>query len=91
MSRPADGKRQLLRFTRPVRWVHGVTGVLMTVCILTAAILYNGSIAVLVGNRYIIEQIHVWCGFALPVPLIVGLCSRSYRADLGRLNRFTSS
>jgi formate dehydrogenase subunit gamma len=32
----------------------------------------------------------VWCGFALPVPLIVGLCSRSYRADLGRLNRFTN-
>jgi formate dehydrogenase subunit gamma len=89
MNRPTDGKRQVLRFTRPVRWVHGITGALITVCILTAAILYNGSLAVLVGNRYIIEQIHVWCGFALPVPILLGLFSKSYRADLGRLNRFT--
>jgi formate dehydrogenase subunit gamma len=90
MSQPADAKRQVLRFSRPVRWVHGITGVLMTVCILTAAILYNGSIAVLVGNRYIVEQIHVWCGFALPVPLIIGAFSRSYREDLGLLNRFST-
>lgn len=89
MSQPTDAKRQVLRFSRPVRWVHGITGVLMTVCILTAAILYNGSIAVLVGNRYIVEQIHVWCGFALPVPLIIGAFSRSYREDLGLLNRFS--
>jgi formate dehydrogenase subunit gamma len=90
MSPPADGARQLLRFSLPVRWVHWATGILLTVCILTAAILYNGSISVLVGNRYIVEQIHVWCGFALPVPLLLGLLSRSYRGDLGRLNRFTS-
>jgi formate dehydrogenase subunit gamma len=89
MSQPAERARQLLRFTRPVRWVHGITGVLLIICILTAAVLYNGSIAVLVGNRYVVEQIHVWCGFALPVPLIIGLFSRSYRADLGRLNRFS--
>ena len=79
----------LLRFTRPVRWVHGVTGALMIVCILTAAVLYNGTLAVLVGHRFIVEQIHVYCGFALPVPLLVGVASRSYRDDLGRLNRFT--
>jgi formate dehydrogenase subunit gamma len=91
MNQPADGKRQLLRFTRPVRWVHGITGVLLIVCILTAAILYNGSIAVLVGNRYLVEQIHVWCGFALPVPILLGLFSRTYRSDLGRLNRFSPS
>jgi formate dehydrogenase subunit gamma len=90
MNPPPDGKRQVLRFSRPVRWVHGVTGALLLVCILTAAILYNGGIAVLVGNRYLVEQIHVWCGFALPVPILVGLFSPSYRADLGRLNRFSS-
>jgi formate dehydrogenase subunit gamma len=60
------------------------------VCIATAAILYNGSLAVLFGDRYLVEQIHVWCGFAVPVPLIVGLVSRTYRLDLRRLNRFTS-
>jgi formate dehydrogenase subunit gamma len=89
MSRPAEERRQLLRFSVAVRWVHAATGALLTVCILTAAILYNGSLAVLVGNRYLIEQIHVWCGFALPVPILLGVLSPSYRADLRRLNRFT--
>jgi formate dehydrogenase subunit gamma len=81
--------RRLLRFTVSVRWIHAVTGALMLVCIATAAILYNGSLAVMFGHRYVVEQIHVWCGFALPLPLIVGLLSPSYRADLRRLNRFT--
>ena len=94
MSQPGsphgDGPTRLLRFTVSVRWIHGVTGALILVCIATAAVLYNGSLAVLVGHRYVVEQIHVWCGFALPVPLIVGIASPSYRADLRRLNRFTS-
>lgn len=80
----------LLRFTVPVRLIHAVTGVLLLACIATAAILYNGSLAVLFGHRYLVEQIHVWCGFALPAPLLVGFASPSYRADLRRLNRFTS-
>lgn len=89
-GRPAapTGTR-LLRFTVPVRVIHAVTGALMLVCIATAAILYNGSLAVLFGHRYVVEQIHVWCGFALPVPVVLGLVSPSYRADLRRLNRFT--
>jgi formate dehydrogenase subunit gamma len=90
MNRRTEDDRELLRFSRPVRWVHGVTAALMIVCIATAAVLYNASLAVFVGDRYVVEQIHVWCGFALPVPLIVGLVSRTYRLDLGRLNRFTA-
>ena len=88
MSPPTERGRGLLRFGRPVRWVHGTFAALLTLCIATAAILYNGSIAVLVGDRYVVEQIHVWSGFALPVPLLLGLFSRDYRNDLGRLNRF---
>jgi formate dehydrogenase subunit gamma len=84
--RPRD---DVERFSVTSRLVHGVTGVLMLVCLATAAVLYNGSLAVQVGNRYVVEQIHVWCGFALPVPMIAGLLSRRYRDDLGRLNRFT--
>jgi formate dehydrogenase subunit gamma len=86
---PDDDPAHLQRFTRAVRWVHWVTGGLMIVCILTAAVLYNGSLEILVGNRFLVEQIHIYCGWALPVPLLVGLVSRSYRLDLGRLNRFT--
>jgi formate dehydrogenase subunit gamma len=94
MSRPADpdlasDSTRLLRFTVSVRWIHALTGVLLLVCIATAAVLYIGSLSILFGHRYVVEQIHVWCGLALPVPLLVGLLSPSYRADLRRLNRFT--
>ena len=87
---PPETGRTIARFTLSSRWVHGLTATLMISCILTAAVLYNGSIAVLVGHRYVVEQIHVYSGFGLPVPLVVGLVSRSYRDDTRRLNRFTS-
>jgi formate dehydrogenase subunit gamma len=79
------------RFSRTERAVHRVVAVLMTICIITAAILYNGALAIRVGHRQTIELIHVYCGFALPIPILIGLFSRAYRADLGRLNRFASS
>ena len=88
---PPGTGQTVARFTLSSRWVHGVTATLMISCILTAAVLYNGSIAVLVGHRYLVEQIHVYSGFGLPVPLVVGLVSRSYRDDTRRLNRFTPS
>jgi formate dehydrogenase subunit gamma len=62
----------------------------MISCILTAAVLYNGSLAVLVGHRYLVEQLHVCSGLALPLPLLAGILSRAYRDDTRRLNRFTS-
>jgi len=81
----------LPRFTAAERAVHWAVAVLMTVCIATAAILYNGSLAVLVGHRHVVEQVHVWCGFALPVPMLLGAVSAAYRTDVRRLNRFTSA
>jgi formate dehydrogenase subunit gamma len=85
MTRP----EQVVRFGPSARWVHATTGVLTLVCIASAAVLYNGSLANLVGNRHTVRTIHVWCGFALPVPLILGLVSAAYRSDLRLLNRFT--
>jgi formate dehydrogenase subunit gamma len=87
---PPETGRTVTRFSRGSRWVHGLTGGLMIVCILTAAVLYNGSIAVLVGHRYVVETVHVVAGFALPVPLLAGLVSRGYRDDTRRLDRFTA-
>jgi formate dehydrogenase subunit gamma len=87
---PPDTGPTVARFSLGSRWVHGLTGAFMIVCILTAAILYNGSLAVFVGHRYVVEQIHVYSGFALPVAPIVGIVSRAYRDDARRLNRFTS-
>jgi formate dehydrogenase subunit gamma len=92
MTRPADAppaQPELLRFSRSARWVHGLVGVLMLICLGTAAVLYTSSLAVLVGHRPLVELVHVWCGFALPVPLLAGLVSPSYRAELRRLDRFT--
>jgi formate dehydrogenase subunit gamma len=92
MTRPAEPRTvepELPRFGRTARWVHGAVGVLMLVCLLTAAVLYTSSLQVLVGHRRVVELVHVWCGFALPVPLVLGLASAGYRAEVRRLNRFT--
>lgn len=88
-SVPEPASASVPRFSRAERMVHRTTAVLMTTCILTAAILYNGSIAVRVGHRHLVELIHVYCGFALPVPMLLGILSFAYRADLRRLGRFT--
>ncbi len=88
-SAPESASASVPRFSRAERMIHRTTAVLMTACILTAAVLYNGPIAIVVGHRRLVELIHVYCGFALPVPLLLGLLSFAYRADLRRLGRFT--
>jgi len=87
---PVEEGRTIDRFGRASRWVHWATATLMITCILTALVLYNGSVAVLVGHRHLVELIHVYSGCALPVPLVAGILSRAYRDDAHRLNRFTS-
>src|ERR1700712_4446470 len=87
---PLEAGLMIDRFSRSSRWVHWLSATLMMSCILTAAVLYNGSIAVIVGHRYLVEQIHVYSGIALPLPPIVGILDRAYRDDARRLNRFTS-
>jgi formate dehydrogenase subunit gamma len=79
----------LQRFTRGERWVHWATAALMGVCIVTAAFLYVGPLAILVGRRRVIELIHVYAGFALPVPILIGWFSRAFRRDARLLNRFS--
>lgn len=81
--------RSLERFAPAERLVHRVFAVLMGCCLVTAAILYNGSIMMAVGHRHLVELLHVWSGLALPVPMLAGAASAAYRADVRRLNRFT--
>ncbi|HEY2042381.1 MAG TPA: cytochrome b/b6 domain-containing protein [Jatrophihabitans sp.] len=88
---PAARSAVLQRFSRAERAVHWTIAVLMIVCILTAAILYNGSLASQIGHRRVVELVHVYCGFALPAPMLLGVIFAAYRADLKRLNRFTPS
>lgn len=81
--------RLLARFSRAERAVHRVTAALMLTCITTAAILYNGFLSTPIGNRRIVKLIHVFSGFALPLPILLGVLSAAYRADMRRLNRFS--
>ncbi|KAB1150542.1 formate dehydrogenase [Streptomyces luteolifulvus] len=76
------------RFGPAQRWVHRTTAALMGVCVVTAACLYVPQLAELVGRRELVVRVHECAGLALPVPVLVGLASRAFRADLGFLNRF---
>jgi formate dehydrogenase subunit gamma len=79
----------MIRFERPVRWVHQVTAVLMLACLATAAVLYVPALAETVGRRHLVRLIHIYAGFGLPVPALLGWASRAFRDDLRRLNRFS--
>jgi formate dehydrogenase subunit gamma len=85
---PEGRERRIPRFSPAVRAVHRATAMLTLTCIATAAVLYNNQLAILVGHRRLVELVHVYCGLALPVPLLAGLASAAYRDDLRRLNRF---
>ncbi|MET9554102.1 cytochrome b/b6 domain-containing protein [Streptomyces sp. NPDC006645] len=92
-DRPADARdaarpRLRRRFSRAERLVHRATGVLMLVCVATAACLYVPQLAELVGRRHLVVTLHEWSGLLLPAPFLVGLASPAFRADLRRLNRF---
>ncbi|OEJ27675.1 formate dehydrogenase [Streptomyces agglomeratus] len=79
---------RLLRFTRAERWVHRATAGLVLLCVATAACLYVPQLAELVGRRHLVVTVHEWSGLLIPAPFLVGLASRAFRSDLGRLNRF---
>ncbi|MFF8846145.1 cytochrome b/b6 domain-containing protein [Streptomyces sp. NPDC015127] len=85
---PAEPPARVRRFSRPERWVHRTTAALMLTCVATAAALYVPQIAELVGRRHLVVTVHQWSGVLLPLPFLLGLASRAFRADLRRLNRF---
>ncbi|WP_405592073.1 cytochrome b/b6 domain-containing protein [Streptomyces sp. NBC_01190] len=84
-SRAANGVR---RFTRAETWVHRSLAWLMGICVFTAASLYFPPLAEIVGRRRLVLLVHEWSGIALPLPPLLGLVSRAFRADAGRLGRF---
>ncbi|MER6082302.1 cytochrome b/b6 domain-containing protein [Streptomyces sp. NPDC001833] len=79
---------RVCRFTTAERMVHRATGLLMLLCLGTAACLYLGPLAQLVGRRHLMVTVHEWSGISLPLPFLLGLFSPAFRADLRRLNRF---
>ena len=89
MPPPPEAGR-IERFTRAERYVHWATTALMFVLIATGAILYNDQLAIYTGHRQFVAVVHLYCGFALPVPMAAGVLSKAYRADARRLNRHTA-
>ncbi|MFB0615256.1 cytochrome b/b6 domain-containing protein [Streptomyces sp. AGS-58] len=85
---PAPPGTRVHRFTPAERRVHRGTAALMGLCVLTAAVLYIPQLAILVGRRELVVRVHECAGLALPVPVLLGLASRAFRADLRFLNRF---
>jgi formate dehydrogenase subunit gamma len=85
MRRPAP---DLERFGPVERAVHRATAALVGICVGTGLALYVGPLSVAIGRRALLEWVHVIAGILLPVPFLVGWCSRRFRADVRRLNRF---
>jgi formate dehydrogenase subunit gamma len=89
-TRPSAEAR-LLRFDWVERALHWVNAILFGALIFTGAVLYLEPLEALIGRRALVEDMHVWCGVALPVPLLLAVAGpwgRRLRADLARLNRW---
>lgn len=87
-------RRALLRFDRVERAVHWVNAALFLILIVTGAALYFTPLIALVGRRQLIEQIHLYIGLSLPLPLLLGLTGswgRVLRRDVGRINRWNDA
>ncbi|MFB6524576.1 cytochrome b/b6 domain-containing protein [Streptomyces sp. NPDC056401] len=85
---PAERSARVGRFGPAVRLVHLATATLTSVCLASAACLYLPPLAELVGRRHLVVTVHEWSGLLIPAPVLLGLGSRAFRGDLGRLNRF---
>jgi formate dehydrogenase subunit gamma len=83
-----------LRFDRIERFAHWSTAVLVLVLMVTGIILYVPSLSVHVGRRLLIEDLHVYVGVAVFVPLLISVCGSwgsMLRRDLASMNRLTRS
>jgi formate dehydrogenase subunit gamma len=90
----AEGRPALLvRFDRVERAVHWTTATLFLVLVATGAILYLEPLQAAVGRRALVEDIHVYAGLALPLPLVMALSGswgRALRDDVRRFNRWSN-
>jgi len=84
----------LQRFDRTERALHWATAALFLVLMLTAVPLYMGSVAAFIGRRDLLARIHVWCGVALPIPLVLSVLGRwgdGLRRDIRRFSRWSAA
>lgn len=90
--KPSQSAVRIVRFDRVQRVTHWAIAILFTVLIMTAIPLYFGSFFGMVLPRHTVEQVHLWTGIALPVPVVVSLIGpwgRRMRRDVRRFNYWT--
>jgi formate dehydrogenase subunit gamma len=84
-------RERLERFDVAEQALHWMNATLFGVLIVTAAILYIGSLSALVGRRELVRLTHVCSGLALPFPLLAVLLGprrHAFLADVRALARF---
>lgn len=89
-----QSKQVVLRFDRVERAVHWVNASLFLILILTGAALYFTPLIALVGRRSLIEQVHLYVGLSLPLPLLLGVAGnwgRGLRRDVSRIDGWTEA
>jgi formate dehydrogenase subunit gamma len=91
---PVTARRvaRLIRFDRVQRSAHWANAVLFGALMFTAIPLYFGSFFGVVLPRHLMEQIHLWSGLALPIPIIIALLGewgRQMRRDVRRVNAWS--
>lgn len=77
----------VVRFDGVERAVHWVSATLVLVAVATGMILYVRPLAVAVGRRELVKDVHVISGLASLVPFVVAMAgpwSRGLRRDVGR-------
>ncbi len=82
----------LLRFDGVQRTAHWVNALFFSVLIFTAIPLYFGSFFGVVFARHVVEEIHLWAGLSLPVPVMVSMAGpwgRRMRSDVRRISCWT--
>ena len=84
---------RIVRFDAVQRAAHWANAVLFGILMATAlpAVL-RIALPTLIGRRALVEEIHLWAGIALPVPLLVtilGPWGAQFRRDLRRINVWT--
>jgi formate dehydrogenase subunit gamma len=86
--------KRILRFDLGERVLHWANATLMSILLVTGAGLYVPQLSEIFKRRHLVEQVHVWSGVLLPVPLVLTLLSgawgRGFRSDVRRLNRWTA-
>src|SRR5262249_32432199 len=69
LPRIRDVRRYVRRFSRPERALHGANAAVSLVLLASGLALYLPSLALLVGRRPLVKDVHFWSGVAW-IPLL---------------------